>query len=100
MRGFEVVDDNGSKLFMPLFYVCQRCRDFVETVPALERDERNWEDIDSAGIDHIADECRYVLSSRFSSGMTYEDYVMRWMFRRRCIMVDIAVAALYGGGKG
>jgi hypothetical protein len=68
LRGYEVVDAQGAKSYTPLFYVCQRCRYFIETVPSLERDEKNWDDLDSSGTDHIADEClhpgTFVLTDR------------------------------------
>jgi hypothetical protein len=58
-------DDNG-----PRFYVTENCTYFIQTVPALERDERNWEDVETRSIDHIADEWRYVLMSRQGKGIS------------------------------
>ena len=45
----------------PCFYVCQSCRDFIRTIPALPRDEKKIDDIDSSSEDHIWDETRYFL---------------------------------------
>ena len=47
-------DDRGE--VRPMFYVTENCRHFIEIVPTLERDENDWEDLDTDGIDHIADE--------------------------------------------
>ena len=49
-------DDNG----IPMLYVFNTCRHFVRTVPNLVYDERDVEDIDTDGEDHIYDELRYV----------------------------------------
>jgi len=40
------------------------CTNFWRTVPELMTDDKNWEDLDSAGEDHIADEMRYSVVSR------------------------------------
>lgn len=50
-------DDNG----IPMLYVFSTCSNFIRTIPALVYDQRNVEDIDTDGEDHIYDECRYVL---------------------------------------
>src|SRR5262245_22818593 len=39
-------------------------RDFIRTVPALQHDPDRPEDLNTAGEDHIADECRYACMSR------------------------------------
>ena len=57
----------------PQFYVTENCTYFIRTVPTLERDERNWEDIETESIDHIADEWRYVLMSRQSPGINISE---------------------------
>ena len=54
----------------PQFYVTENCIYFIRTVPTLERDERNWEDVETESIDHVADEWRYVLMSRQGKGIT------------------------------
>lgn len=50
-------DENG----VPLLYVFSTCKHFIRTVPNLVYDETDVEDVDTAGEDHIYDECRYVL---------------------------------------
>ena len=64
-------DDRGE--VRPMFYVTENCRHFIEIVPTLERDENDWEDLDTDGIDHIADECRYVLMSRPRAGISKQE---------------------------
>lgn len=49
-------DENGA----PMLYVFSTCRNFIRTVPNLVYDEKNVEDVDTAGEDHIYDELRYV----------------------------------------
>ena len=49
-------DENG----VPMLYVFSTCRHFIRTVPNLVYDEKNVEDVDTAGEDHIYDELRYV----------------------------------------
>ncbi len=49
-------DEDGK----PLLYVFNTCRHFIRTVPNLVYDEKNVEDIDTDGEDHIYDELRYV----------------------------------------
>ena len=49
-------DDDG----IPMLYVFDTCRHFIRTVPNLVYDERDVEDIDTDGEDHIYDELRYV----------------------------------------
>ena len=48
----------------PRFYVFDNCTEFIRTVPLLEYDKYEPEDVDSDGEDHIADEWRYVCMSR------------------------------------
>ncbi len=48
----------------PMLAVFQTCRDFIRTVPVLQHDAMRPEDLDTDGEDHIADETRYVCSSR------------------------------------
>lgn len=49
-------DDNG----WPMLYVFNTCKHFIRTVPNLVYDEKDVEDIDTDGEDHIYDELRYV----------------------------------------
>ena len=48
----------------PMLYVFDTCRDFIRTVPVLQHDPMRPEDLDTRAEDHIADETRYVCSSR------------------------------------
>lgn len=50
-------DEEGK----PMFYCFDTCKHFIRTVPSLVYSERNVEDVDTDGEDHIYDECRYVL---------------------------------------
>ena len=43
-----------------MLYVFDTCRHFIRTVPALVYDQRDVEDVDTGGEDHIYDELRYV----------------------------------------
>jgi phage terminase large subunit len=45
-------------------YICENCRDFIRTIPALIYDRVNVEDVDTTQEDHIYDETRYFLGSR------------------------------------
>ncbi len=45
-------------------YISRACSYFWQTVPYLARDERRAEDVDTHGIDHGADACRYGLLAR------------------------------------
>ena len=49
-------DENGY----PRFYVFNTCREFIRTIPTLQHDKHDGEDLDSEGEDHIADMWRYV----------------------------------------
>lgn len=50
-------DEEGN----PMFQVFNTCKHFIRTIPNLIYDEKDVEDIDTDGEDHIYDECRYVL---------------------------------------
>ena len=50
-------DENGKAMF----YCFNTCKQFLRTVPALVYSEKNTEDVDTDGEDHIYDECRYVM---------------------------------------
>ena len=45
---------------IPRFYVFNTCREFLRTITTLQHDERNVEDVQTDGEDHIADMWRYV----------------------------------------
>ena len=50
-------DENGRSMF----YCFNTCKEFIRTIPTLVYDDKNIEDIDTEGEDHIYDECRYVM---------------------------------------
>lgn len=50
-------DEKGKAML----YVFNTCQGFIRTIPSLVYDEKKVEDVDTAGEDHIYDECRYVL---------------------------------------
>lgn len=50
-------DNNG----LPMFYVFRTCEDYIRTVPNLVYSEKDVEDIDTDGEDHIYDESRYAI---------------------------------------
>lgn len=55
MRGFE----EGAMLL-----VFDSCTDFIRTVPMLQHDDVDPEDLDTDGEDHVADEARYACMAR------------------------------------
>ena len=63
----------GVREYPGLFVVEETCPNFVRTVLALPRDERNLDDVDTDAEDHIADETRYrvrAAGARVRSGRT------------------------------
>ena len=48
----------------PLLYVFRNCKAFIRTLPLLQYDTANSEDLDTEGEDHAADEARYFCMSR------------------------------------
>lgn len=57
-----------SAIYEPMFYVTENNKHFLRTIPTIERDEHNFEDIDTTLEDHIADEVRYVAMARPQAG--------------------------------
>jgi hypothetical protein len=49
---------------VPMLYMFDTCRDLIRTLPALQHDPHNAEDVDSDGEDHAPDETRYACLSR------------------------------------
>jgi hypothetical protein len=64
MRQRIVGQTNEQGQNVPMLYVAHECEDFWRTVPTLQHDEDNPEDLDTDGEDHIADEVRYACMSR------------------------------------
>lgn len=56
----RLVGESGA----PMLYAAFECEDFWRTMPTLQHDEKNTEDLDTDGEDHIADEVRYACMSR------------------------------------
>jgi len=54
----------GDKEGNPMLVAFSTCLDFIRTIPVLQHDELNPEDLDTESEDHIADETRYVCMSR------------------------------------
>lgn len=48
----------------PMIYFGDNCEDTIRTLPVLQHDEDNTEDLDTDGEDHAADEIRYACMSR------------------------------------
>jgi hypothetical protein len=53
-------DENG----FPMMYIFSNCKAFIRTMPLLQYDEHEPEDLDTDGEDHCADEVRYFCMSR------------------------------------
>lgn len=49
---------------VPMMYFCDCCEDTIRTLPVLQHDEIDSEDLDTDGEDHAADETRYAVMSR------------------------------------
>lgn len=64
-----------SEKWEPMFYVTENCKEFERTLPQQQRDEVDWEDVDTDGEDHAADEARYVAMSRPSKGLAFSQTV-------------------------
>ena len=48
----------------PLIYFFSTCRDIIRTLPLLQHDTHNAEDVDTDGDDHCGDSVRYACLSR------------------------------------
>lgn len=48
----------------PMLYFLETCDDSIRTIPTLQHDEDNPEDLDTEAEDHAADETRYACTSR------------------------------------
>lgn len=65
--GEEAYREVGGEMKLvtqPMLYAAHECEDFWRTMPTLQHDEKNSEDLDTDGEDHIADEVRYACMSR------------------------------------
>ena len=57
----------------PMLFVTENCHHLIRTLPIQERDDTDWEDVDTDGEDHAVDELRYACMSRPSGGLTVGD---------------------------
>ena len=48
----------------PQMYVFSTCRAFIRTIPLMQYDQHDPEDLDTTGEDHVADEVRYMCMAR------------------------------------
>lgn len=66
MLAWNEKDDKGQivRTFEPKLYFLDCCYDSIRTIPVLQHDETNSEDIDTDGEDHAGDETRYACMSR------------------------------------
>ncbi len=55
---------DGESEERPMLIAFETCRDFIRTLPVLQHDSANAEDLDTDGEDHAADDCRYACMSR------------------------------------
>lgn len=64
--GWDQVRDRlvGNPDDGPMLYIFDTCADMVRTVPALQHDEDDPEDVDTDGEDHAGDSLRYACMSR------------------------------------
>jgi hypothetical protein len=53
-----------SRIKDNMLLVTSNCYDFIRTIPALEADPMNPNDVLKGGEDHVGDECRYMCMSR------------------------------------
>jgi hypothetical protein len=51
----------GGTREQPGLFVCERCVDFIRTVPSLPRDKNKVDDVQTDAEDHVGDETRYFL---------------------------------------
>lgn len=53
-----------GQLGLPMLYICDACEDTIRTLPTLQHDDIDPEDLDTEAEDHAADETRYAVMSR------------------------------------
>ena len=64
MRSRMMGDEAGDHAGRPMIYFFSTCKDAIRTVPVLQHDDKNAEDLDTEGEDHAADEIRYMCQAR------------------------------------
>jgi hypothetical protein len=60
----DLCEVNGVVAKRPMIYFGDNCEDTIRTLPVLQHDETDPEDLDTDGEDHAADEIRYAVMSR------------------------------------
>lgn len=53
-----------TQQFVPMLYFLDCCEDSIRTIPLLQHDDKNAEDVDTEMEDHAYDETRYAIMSR------------------------------------
>ena len=86
----------------PMMYFMDNCVEAIRTLPALQHDEDNREDVDSDGEDHAPDEIRYACMSRPYHRSQGSDFI-KSMIKRNAnthgIIINDDLSDLeYGGG--
>jgi hypothetical protein len=61
------------------------CRDSIRTLPALQHDANNIEDVDTDGEDHAADDIRYACMSRPYSRPSNEEAIKRLVWNQKSV---------------
>lgn len=62
MRLVGELQGNGET--KPMIYFSESCEDTLRTLPTMQHDDRDTEDLDTEGEDHAVDETRYAVMSR------------------------------------
>lgn len=57
-------DTDEGRVRKPMMYFADNCEDTIRTLPVLQHDDKDTEDLDTDGEDHAADEIRYAVMSR------------------------------------
>jgi hypothetical protein len=70
--------DNG----VPMMYFMDCCKDAIRTLPAVQHDPDNPEDVDTTGEDHAPDDIRYACMSRPYSRIQGLDLIRRTIRRK------------------
>lgn len=62
-RRLKGITDANGNIVTPMLYISEDCKDTIRTVPVLQHDKTNIEDVDTEGEDHAGDELRYACNS-------------------------------------
>ena len=84
VRARLIGDDDGR----PMLYVFKNCLQLIRTLPVLQHDERDPEDVDTEQEDHAPDECRYACMSRpFRSRVTKLEDRNPWLVSNAMLQI-------------